>query len=282
MSRKYISRLLCAVAAIAAALAIAQQPQQKPGDLGFTDTPMLPGLPWHVHDPARPHPKAITPGATPGAPPSDAIVLFDGKDLSQWNQDGRGADRGKKVDAKWKLGDGYFEVAGGTGNLLTREKFGDCQLHVEWSSPAVVKGTSQARGNSGVLIMSRYEIQVLDAYNNPTYADGQAGAIYGQWPPLANPARKPGDWNTYDILFEAPRFEGDKLVKPAYATVLYNGVMVHHHKELMGPMVYRQVAHYTLHDPEEPLMLQDHNGDLVRYRNIWIRRPANYDQPEAK
>ncbi len=243
-------------------LAVAQQPQSKPGDLGFTDTPMLPNLPWHVHDPARPHPKVIAPGATPGAPPSDAVVLFDGKDLSRWQQEGRGADRGKMVDAQWKLGDGYFEVAGGTGSLLSREKFGDCQLHVEWSS----------------LIMSRYEIQVLDAWNNPTYADGQAGAIYGQWPPLVNPARRPGEWNTYDILFEAPKFEGEKLVKPAYATVMYNGVMVHHHKELMGPMVYRQVAHYTPHAPEEPLMLQDHNGDAVRYRNIWVRRIGEYDK----
>ena len=282
MSRTALSCLLGAAGAFIAALALAQQPQSKPGDLGFTDTPMLPNLPWHVHDPARPHPKVVTPGATPGAAPSDAFVLFDGKDLSKWNQEGRGADRGKMVDAQWKLGDGYFEVAGGTGNLLSREKFGDCQLHVEWSSPAVIKGTSQGRGNSGVLIMSRYEIQVLDAYNNPTYADGQAGAIYGQWPPLANPARKPGEWNTYDILFEAPRFEGDKLVKPAYATVLYNGVMVHHHKEMMGPMVYRQVAHYTPHDAQLPLHLQNHNGDLVRYRNIWVRRPANYDEPETK
>jgi hypothetical protein len=163
---------------------------------------------------------------------------------------------------------------------LTREKFGDIQLHVERSSPAVVRGTSQGRGNSGVLLMSRYEIQVLDAYNNPTYADGQAGAIYGQWPPLVSPARKPGEWNTYDILFEAPRFEGGKLTRPAFATVLYNGVMIHNHKELMGPMVYRQVAHYTPHDAEESLMLQDHNGDAVRYRNIWIRRIGPYDQPE--
>jgi hypothetical protein len=257
------------------ALALAQQmPPLRPADLGFTDTPMLPNLPWHVHDPARPHPKVVTPGDKPGAPPSDAIVLFDGKDLSQWYQD----DKGKKVDARWKVGDGYFEVTGGTGSLLSREKFGDCQLHIEWASPAVVTHNSQGRGNSGVLIMSRYEIQVLDAYNNPTYADGQAGAIYGQWPPLANPARKPGEWNTYDILFEAPRFEGDKLAKPAYVTVLYNGVMVHHHKELMGPMVYRQVAHYTPHDAEDSLMLQDHNGDPVRYRNVWVRRPAAYDE----
>jgi hypothetical protein len=276
------NRFPAALALCAALIAAAIAQQSKPGDLGFTDTPMLPGLPWHVHDPARPHPKVVTPGETPGAAPSDATVLFDGKDLSQWTQMGRGADAGKMVDARWKVGSGYFEVGGGTGNLLTREKFGDCQLHVEWASPAVVRGTSQGRGNSGVLLMSRYEIQVLDAYNNPTYADGQASAIYGQWPPLANPARKPGDWNTYDILFEAPRFDGDKLLRAAYVTVIYNGVMVHHHKELMGPMIYRQVAHYTPHESEEPLMLQDHNGDLVRYRNIWIRRPASYDQPEAQ
>jgi hypothetical protein len=281
MTRKPLSPSisLCTAAAVLVVAGIAQQ-QQKPGDLGFTDTPMLPGLPWHVHDPGRPHPKVIAPGETPGSAPSDAIVLFDGTDLSKWMQMGRGADRGKPIDAQWKLGEGYFEVAGGTGNLYSREKFGDCQLHIEWSSPGVVRGTSQGRGNSGVLLMSRYEIQVLDAYNNPTYADGQAGAIYGQWPPLVSPARKPGEWNIYDILFEAPRFEGEKLTKPAFATVLYNGVMVHHHKELMGPMVYRQVAHYTPHDPEESLMLQDHNGDAVRYRNVWIRRIGPYDQPE--
>ncbi|MBZ5625502.1 MAG: DUF1080 domain-containing protein [Acidobacteriia bacterium] len=274
-------RAITVCAAVSAALfATALAQQQRNPDLGFTDTPILPGLKWHVHDPDRPHPKVIAPGETPGAPPSDAIVLFDGKDLSKWTQAGRGADRGKMVDAQWTLGNGYFEVAPGTGDLLTREKFGDCQLHVEWASPAEVKRTSQGRGNSGVLIMSRYEIQVLDAYNNPTYADGQAGAIYGQWPPLANPARKPGEWNTYDILFEAPRFEAGTLVKPAFVTALYNGVMVHHHKEMMGPMVYRQVAKYTSHDPEQPLLLQNHNGDLVRYRNIWIRRPAAYDEPE--
>ena len=139
--------------------------------------------------------------------------------------------------------------------------------------------------------MSRYEIQVLDVYNNPTYADGQAGAIYGQWPPLANPARKPGEWNTYDIVFEAPRFttsdvivagvpvEGAKLAKPAFVTVFYNGVAVHNRKEMMGPMVYRQVAQYTPHEPEAPLMLQDHNNP-VRYRNIWVRKLGTYDQPE--
>lgn len=262
-----------------AATAGAQTPTPKPGDLGFKDTPMLPGLPWHVHDPDRPHPAVIGPPTTPGGPPSDAIVLFDGKDLSQWVQHVKEGNVEKSVPTTWKVGDGFFEVGAHTGGLFTREKFGDCQLHVEWSSPTEVIGTSQGRGNSGVLLMSRYEIQVLDVYRNPTYADGQAGAIYGQWPPLANPARKPGEWNTYDILFEAPRFEGEKLVRPAFVTILYNGVMVHHHKELMGPMVYRQVAHYTPHGAEEPLMLQDHNNP-VRYRNIWIRRPGTYDRPE--
>jgi hypothetical protein len=261
-----------------AALADAQDSKPNP-DLGFTDTPMLPGLPWHVHDPSRPHPEVVTPGPALGAAPSDATVLFDGKDLSQWQQQGRGAEAGKMVNASWKVGDGYFEVAPDTGDLVTREKFGDCQLHVEWASPAEVKGNSQGRGNSGVLLMSRYEIQVLDAWHNPTYADGQAGAIYGQWPPLVNPARRPGEWNTYDIVFEAPKFEDGKVTKPVYFTVLYNGVLVHNHKASMGPMVYRQVAHYTPHDPEEPLTLQAHHNP-VRYRNVWIRRIAGYDRPE--
>jgi hypothetical protein len=214
----------------------------------------------------------VTPGAAPGAPPSDAIVLFDGKDLSKWVQRGRD---GREFEPKWKVGNGYFEVAPRTGSLYTREKFGTCQLHIEWASPSEVQGTSQARGNSGVLFMSRYEIQVLDAYNNPTYSDGSAGAIYGQWPPLVLPARKPGEWNTYDIVFEAPQFDGDKLVRPAYFTVFYNGVVVQYHKDSMGPMVYRQVARYVPHPPEEPLMLQDHNTP-VRYRNIWIRRLGSY------
>jgi hypothetical protein len=185
------------------------------------------------------------------------------------------------IDPQWKVENGYFVVGGGTGEIVTREKFGDCQLHVEWSSPTEVRGTSQGRGNSGVLLMSRYEIQVLDMWDNRTYADGQAGAIYGQWPPLANPARRPGEWNTYDIVFEAPKFEGERVVKPVIFTVFYNGVVVQNHKESMGPMVYRQVAKYTPHEPEAPLMLQDHNNP-VRYRNIWIRRLGTYDSPETK
>jgi hypothetical protein len=142
----------------------------------------------------------------------------------------------------------------------------------------VIDGSSQWRGNSGVLLMSRYEIQVLDSYDNPTYADGQAGAIYGQYPPLVNASRKPGEWQTFDIVFEAPRFEGEKLVKPAYVTVFHNGVLMHHRQEIIGRMAHRQVGTYAPHGPEEPLMLQDHDTP-VRYRNIWVRRLRGYDQP---
>jgi len=219
----------------------------------------------------------VTPGTTPGAPPSDAIVLFDGKDLSKWAQAGQGADRGKTVDAKWKVGDGYFEVAPRTGDLFTREKFGSIQLHIEWMEPAGIRGRSQDRGNSGVYFMSRYEIQVLDAWENPTYADGQAGAMYGQWPPMVNPIRKPGEWNVYDIMFEAPRFESGKLAKPAYQTVLFNGVLVHLHQPVIGATVYRRVAQYSPHADEEPLQLQDH-GHPVRFRNVWVRRLMGYDR----
>jgi len=249
--------------------------QTKLPDQGFTDTPVLPGMRWHVHDPARPHPPVVTPGATPGAPPSDAIVLFDGKDLSKWQS----FEKDHFVPAKWPVKDGYFEVVGGTGDLETKDKFGDIQLHLEWAEPPDQKGISQAHGNSGVLIMHRYEIQVLGAYKNPTYADGQAGAIYGQWPPLANPARPDGEWQTYDIVFEAPRFDGAKLVKPAYQTVFMNNVLMHNRKEVMGAMVYRQVATYAAHGPEEPLALQDHHNP-VRFRNIWLRRLQGYDEPE--
>ncbi|HUP04703.1 MAG TPA: DUF1080 domain-containing protein [Bryobacteraceae bacterium] len=280
MTRK---EFLLLSAAGGAALANAQGqgiPPRTPADDGFTDTPMEPDMPYHVHDSGRPHPKQITPATTPGGAPSDAIVLFDGKDLSKWyHRGGRGAAAGTQTDAAWKVENGYFEVTPGHGDLLTREKFGDVQLHVEWTSPTVIQGNSQGRGNSGVLLQARYEIQVLDMWDNPTYADGGAGAIYGQWPPLVTPAKRPGEWNTYDIVFEAPKFNGDQLVKPAFFTVFYNGVMVHNRKQSLGPMVYRQVAHYTPQPEEDSLMLQYHNNP-VRYRNIWIRRLGGYDQPE--
>jgi hypothetical protein len=275
-----VAAVLVCILGLAAALAQRGQNQRANHDLGFEDTPMLPGQPWHVHDDRRPHPALVTPAADPGGPPSDAVILFDGKDLSAWTgQASSITHAGKEGAPEWKIENGYFEVVPHTGDLATKEKFGDCQLHVEWSEPTDIKGRSQSRGNSGVILMGHYEIQVLDPWKNPTYADGQAGAIYGQWPPLVNPGRPDGEWQVYDIIFEAPKFDGDKVAKPAYVTVIFNGVVVHHHKEIMGAMVYRQVAHYTAHPPEEPLVLQNHNSP-VRYRNIWIRRLGNYDQPE--
>ena len=246
--------------------------------LGYLDTPIIPGQQWHVHDSRRPHPHLVTPGATPGAPPSDAIVLFAGRDLSQWAQQGRGADKDKLVEPKWIVRDGTFEVVPHTGDMFTRQSFGDSQIHVEWSEASDVTGTSQNRGNSGVYLMSRYEVQVLDSFGNVTYADGQAGALYGQWPPLVNPIRRPGEWNTYDIVVEAPRFDGDKLVKPIYVTLFFNGVLAHIHRDLMGNTEHRALGKYTPHG-DMPLLLQDHDMK-VRYRNIWIRKLAGYDQPE--
>ena len=235
-------------------------------DLGYTDTPMLPGLPYHVHDPARPHPRVVTPSAQPGGAPSDAVVLFSGTDLSQWTPSRQ----------PWLVEGGYFEVVPNAGDLRTKEKFGDVQLHVEWAAPTIVRGNSQNRGNSGIFLQGRYEVQVLDSSENPTYADGQAGAIYGQWPPLANPVRKPGEWQSYDIVFEAPRFDGQRLVTPAYATVFLNGVLMHNRKEIMGPTVHRALARYEPQPLEDSLVLQDHQQP-VRYRNIWIRRIGGYD-----
>lgn len=256
--------------------------QSKRGDkgyrtspTGYSDTPVLPGQKWKVHDIDRPRPKVVTPGTQPGQPPSDAVVLFDGKDLSRWVTVGKG---GARVPATWKVRDGYMEVASGTGQLETKEKFGDVQLHLEWAAPAEITGDSQWRGNSGVLLMSRYEIQVLDCYNNPTYADGQAASIYGQFPPLVNACRKPGEWQSYDIVFEAPRFDGDKLSKPAQVTVFHNGVLMHHRKEIIGRMAHRVVGTYAPHGAEEPFALQDHDVP-VRYRNIWLRRLQGYDLP---
>ena len=233
--------------------------QTQNSDWGYTDTPMLPGLPWHVHDPNRPIPPVVTPSSQPGGAPSDAIVLFDGKDLSKWQS------------PVWKVENGYIEVVPGKGDLISKEKFGDMQLHIEWATPAVVKGNSQARGNSGVYLESRFEVQVLDSFENRTYADGQAGAIYGQWPPMVNASRKPGEWQTYDIFFEAPRFDAEKLRRPAYITLVHNGVLVQLHQEAMGPTMHRALAKYEAQPAEDSLKLQDHNYP-VRYRNIWVRR----------
>lgn len=243
-------------------------------NLGYDDTPMIPGTQWRVHDGTRPQPRVIDAGTastleSPGRPPSDAILLFDGRDTSKWTgRDGR---------FSWKVENGYMEVAPGAGDVQTTEEFGDCQLHLEWAAPEVVKGESQGRGNSGVFLMGRYEIQVLDCFDNPTYPDGTTAAIYGQYPPLVNACRRPGEWQTYDILWLAPRFNGDQVIRPACVTVLHNGVVVHHHVELLGGTSHRQIPPYTPHPPTGPLRLQDH-GDLVRFRNIWYRPLKGYDE----
>ncbi len=186
--------------------------------------------------------------------------------------------QGQPQEPQWTVQDGYMQVKARSGGIRTKEKFGDIQLHVEWMVPNEASGAGQNRGNSGVEIMGRYEIQVLESYENVTYADGQAGSIYGQWPPLVNASRPQGEWNVYDIYFETPKFEGDKLVKPAYVTVVHNGILVQHHKEIIGGAVHRRVATYKPHGAEESLSLQDH-GQPVRYRNIWVRRLKGYDQP---
>ena len=214
--------------------------------------------------PPAKEPPIVTPGKTDSDPPSDAIVLFNGKALSGW----RGVKGG---DAKWKIKDGYVEVVPGTGDIATREEFGDCQLHIEWATPTEVKGEGQGRGNSGVFLMERYEVQVLDSYDNKTYYHGQAGAIYKQYAPLANASRKPGEWQSYDIIFKVPKFdEQGKVTERARITVLHNGVLVQNNVEIHGNTWHDRPPLYIAHGPKGSLKLQDH-GDLLRYRNIWIR-----------
>jgi len=191
----------------------------------------------------------VTPGAQYGQPPSDAIVLFDGKNTSQWVEMGKRESAGKTLPVSWKVENGYLECVPRVGDIATKEKFGDMQLHVEWASPVEIQGESQNRGNSGILLMSRYEVQVLDSWNNKTYADGQAGAIYGWWPPLVNASRKPGEWQTYDIMFEAPRFADGKIQKPPYVTLIHNGVLLHHHQEIGGPMAHPSFGALNLMPP---------------------------------
>ena len=238
--------------------------------IGYVDSPYIPGTPWRVHDINRPRPPIVqvAPAAAPQAAPSDAIVLFDGKDLSRWCKPGKEA--GQILPAGWNVKDDYMEVEPGSGSIRSIDTFGDMQLHIEWSAPTPAESSSQGRGNSGVIIMGRYEIQVLDSYENTTYADGQAAAVYGQYPPAANVTRPPGDWNVYDIIFKAPRFEDDELVSAGYVTVFHNGVLMHYHRKLIGPVGHRAVNKYKPHSPAGPLHLQDH-GNKTRFRNIWVR-----------
>ncbi len=218
---------------------------------------------WKVHDRTRPAPKVETPGESPGEPPSDAIILFEGEDISSWKQ-------ANGQPAQWKVENGYMEVVPKSGSIFTKQPFGDCQLHIEWASPSTGTGSGQARGNSGIKFMGQYEVQVLDSYNNETYADGHAASIYGQYPPLVNVCKKPGEWQRYDIVFRRPILGADgKVIRPTYITVFHNGVLVQDHEEILGNTSGKSRG-YKKHGDKEPLMLQDHSHP-VRYRNIWIR-----------
>jgi hypothetical protein len=295
-----------------------QMPELPNKGLGETDQPMIPGQPWRIRDLNRPRPVTVTPARHLGDPPSDAIVLFDGKDLAQWtvNAGGRGRTGGaagapmppadtapREASPGWKVTDGYMEVTPGAGSLTSKERFKDFQLHLEFASPAVPLGNSQYRGNSGVTIGGR-EIQILDNYNNETYADGYVGAVYNQWPPLANPSRPPGEWQTLDIAYFAARYDGDRLVRNAYLTIFMNGVMIHDNREILPtprgagggraappagaasdagrnatPTAAPAAAGRGPATPpgqDQPIGLMGHPsavpGDAVRYRNIWVRR----------
>ena len=225
---------------------------------------------WAIHDLNRPQPRVIDPGSAgsadrPGRPPSDAVVLFDGKDLSRWRADKDGGPAG------WKVENGAMEVVKGTGGIHSEQAFGDQQLHIEWRTPTPPHGEGQERGNSGVCLMGLYEVQVLDSHGSQTYPDGQASALYGQFPPLVNATRPAGEWQTYDIVFHAPRFGADGALKsPARATVILNGVLVQDNQELTGPTAHKARPPYKAHAAKLPLGLQDH-GDPVRFRNVWVR-----------
>ena len=284
--------------------------RELPNDgLGATDQPRIPGQKWKVRDLNRPRPPVVAPGNYPGQHPSDAIVLFDGKDLSQWTVGGFGG-RGRGGNTAgapgaapsqppptapaWKVENGYMEMVPGTGSLVSKERFKDLQMHIEFASPSVPLGKSQYRGNSGITIGGR-EIQILDNYKNETYADGYVGAVYGQWPPLANPSRPPGEWQTIDVAYMAARYEGDRLVRNAFITVFLNGVLIHNNREILptgrggggrgpapagtppagagGPGAPSQAI---APGGDQPIGLMGHPsaipGNAVRYRNIWVRR----------
>jgi hypothetical protein len=228
------------------------------GVYGYSDTPVLPWCQWKVHDADRPAPKRVDPGPPgPSAPiPADAVRLFSGPDLSQWQTN------------QCKVVDGCIEA--GSGMLATRQSFGDCQIHLEWMAPANFNGPWYNQGNNGVLLMGLYEIQIFDSWNEKIYPDGQAAAIYGQTPPLVNACRPPGAWQTFDIVFLAPVFENDKLIKPARVTVFHNGILVQHDEEIHGETGHRILPEYKNKISRGPLVLYGHDCP-VRFRNIWLR-----------
>jgi hypothetical protein len=234
--------------------------------------PLMPAHPvaaqlfeWPQHSMERPKPRGVDPGAfVASPPPADAIVLFNGRSFSEWTSSDSGAVR-------WRIVDGAMEVVAGTGGIETVQGFGDVQVHIEWMAPTPPRGAGQDRGNSGVFLMRQYEVQVLDSWRNDTYADGQAGSIYGQYPPLVNPIRPPGQWQSYDIVFRRPRFEPEgKVTRRARKTVFYNGILVQDAMELFGPTSNQERNPYSAHADRLPISLQDH-GHPVRFRNIWVR-----------
>ena len=221
------------------------------------------GIPWE-------RPAVITPGTNPGDPPSDAIILFEGKDMSAWNKE-------------WSIENGELVCVPGKGDITTKRKFGSVQLHVEFAVPAKITGKSQGRGNSGVFF-GPYEVQILDSYENETYYDGQCASIYKQMPPLVNVCRKPGEWQTFDIIFNRPELKIDNdavdVIRPAYVTVLHNGVLVVNHHEILGSTAWHKPPEYEAHEPMLPIKLQDH-GNTIRFRNIWVREiPDTNVRPE--
>lgn len=238
---------------------------------GFYGDPPDKTHPWAIHDMNRPQPVRVEPGTfssqeVPGTPPSDAIILFSGKpeEIEKWISDKNGEP------TKWEVKDGVLQCVPGSGYIRTKEEFADCQLHIEWSAPSKVEGNSQGRGNSGVFLMGAVEVQVLDNYNNPTYADGFASSIYGINPPAANALRAPGEWQVYDIVFRKPVFKGDQEIDPGYITVFVNGVLTQDHTPFEGGGGHMRRSKAKAFPEKGPLKIQDH-GNPVRFRNIWYR-----------
>ena len=233
---------------------------------------------WRQHDIRRPRPPVVEPSGGPIAsrPPGDALVLFDGSNLDAWKSPQGGP-------ARWKVADGTMETVPGAGPIETKGKYGDIQLHLEWAAPSPPHGVGQDRGNSGVFLMGQFEIQVLDSYRADTYADGQAGAIYGQFPPLSNASRPPGQWQSYDIAFRRPRFDpSGKLLEPARVTVFHNGILIQDNEEPIGPTSWLKSLPYAAERGDRgPISLQDHDHP-VRYRNIWLRELPERPAPTPK
>jgi hypothetical protein len=269
--KKLVYAGMCLVI-LSASIVAAQVAAQKEV-IQYVDTPS--GR-WMVHDDARPAPRTVHPGTCglagqPAKPPSDAIILFDGRDLSKWTDE-------KGQPSKWLVRDGYLESVRGAGYVRTRQEFGSCQLHVEFATPSVASGSDQNRGNSGIFLHGYYEVQVLDSFENSTYADGQCGALYGRAVPLVNASCGPGEWQAYDIVYHRPVFDASgKVSRKARFTILHNGVLIQDNVELQGGTGWvgrHSVTDYVAHGDKGPLMFQDHSSP-VRFRNVWIRELAD-------